>query len=100
VVVGPRSALAVPEVTVGEVNWLITPPEAPLACQVKLRAREVPQPATAVWDAASARLRVLLETPAIAAPGQGCVLYDGDRVLGGGFIRGAARAVDSNGKAA
>jgi tRNA-specific 2-thiouridylase len=100
VVVGPRSALAVPEVVVGEVNWLVAPPQAPLACQVKLRAREVPQPATALWDAASATLRVLLQAPAIAAPGQGCVLYDGDRVLGGGFIRGAARAVDSGGKAA
>jgi tRNA-specific 2-thiouridylase len=100
VVVGPRSALAVVDILVGEVNWLMAPPSVPLACQVKLRAREVPQPGTVVWDAASGTMRVLLDTPAIAAPGQGCVLYDGDRVLGGGFIRGAARAVDSSGKAA
>ncbi|RKK02462.1 tRNA 2-thiouridine(34) synthase MnmA [Pseudoroseomonas wenyumeiae] len=100
VVVGPRSALAVPEVRVGEVNWLIAPPEAPLACEVKLRAREMPQPATAFWDASSASLRVMLQTPAIAAPGQGCVLYDGDRVLGGGFIKGTAEAVDRGHKAA
>jgi tRNA-specific 2-thiouridylase len=53
-------------------------------------------------------LSVRLAEPAIAAPGQGCVLYDGDRVLGGGFIRRTARgeaqaaagAVDSSGKAA
>jgi tRNA-specific 2-thiouridylase len=100
VVVGPRAALAVPEVLIGEVNWLIEPPEAVMSCQVKLRARESPQPATALWDAASGMLRVMLETPAIAAPGQGCVLYHGDRVLGGGFIRGVARAVDSSHKAA
>ena len=24
--------------------------------------------------------------PRLAAPGQACVFYDGDRVLGGGFI--------------
>ncbi|MBO1075333.1 tRNA 2-thiouridine(34) synthase MnmA [Roseomonas marmotae] len=100
VVVGPRAALAAPEVTVGEVNWLMAPPAAPLRCQVKLRAREVPQPATVFWDAGSATMRVELEAPAIAAPGQGCVLYDGDRVLGGGFIKASARAVDSGGKAA
>ena len=33
---------------------------------------------------------VCLDEPALAAPGQACVFYDGDRVLGGGFIRGAA----------
>ena len=100
IVVGPRAALAVAEVMVGEVNWLIAPPGAPLDCQVKLRARETPQPATVTWDTPSATLRVALREPAIAAPGQGCVLYAGDRVLGGGFIRSAARAVDSSGKAA
>jgi tRNA-specific 2-thiouridylase len=100
VVVGPRAALAVPEVVVGEVNWLAEPSAAPFACTVKLRARENPQPATVAWDAASRLMRVRLDVPAIAAPGQGCVLYDGDRVLGGGFIRSAVRAVDSGGKAA
>ena len=87
VVVGPRAALPQAEVAVAEVNWLGTPAEGPVACQVKLRAREVPQPATARWDAAAGLLRVTPEVPAIAAPGQACVLYDGERVLGGGFIR-------------
>jgi tRNA-specific 2-thiouridylase len=104
IVVAPRGGLARAEVPVAEVNWLIAPPVAPLPCQVKLRGREAPQPAVAHWDAAAAMLRVVLETPAIAAPGQGCVLYDGDRLLGGGFIRAvsatAATAVDSTGKAA
>ncbi|TCZ54638.1 tRNA 2-thiouridine(34) synthase MnmA [Roseicella aquatilis] len=86
VIVGPRRTLAQPVVTVGEVNWLIPPPGGPLRCQVKLRAREEPRPALAAWDAAAGLLRVTPEEPAIAAPGQACVLYDGDRVLGGGFI--------------
>jgi tRNA-specific 2-thiouridylase len=93
VVVGPRQALPQAVVEVGEVNWLVAPPAAPLRCQVKLRAREEPRPASIAWDAAAGRLRVTPEEAAIAAPGQACVLYDGDRVLGGGFIRRAAAAV-------
>jgi tRNA-specific 2-thiouridylase len=99
VIVGPRDSLPQAEVAVGAVNWLVDPPAGPIACQVKLRAREEPRPATALWDAARAELRVLPEDPAIAAPGQGCVLYDGDRVLGGGFIRRAG-LVDRVGTAA
>ena len=100
VVVGPRAALPQQEVLVGEVNWLIPPPTAPLRCQAKLRAREMPQDAVAEWDAASGLLRLSPAVPAIAAPGQACVLYDGDRVLGGGFIRRAGRTVDMAGAAA
>jgi len=85
VVVAPRESLPQAEIAVGEVNWLIAPPAAPLRCQVKLRARERPQPATLTWD--GARALVVPDAPAIAAPGQAAVFYDGDRVLGGGFIR-------------
>lgn len=92
VIVGPRTALPQPVVMVAEVNWLVPPPAGPLRCQVKLRAREEPRAATADWDPTAGLLRVRPEEPAIAAPGQACVLYDGDRVLGGGFIRRAAGA--------
>jgi tRNA-specific 2-thiouridylase len=83
VVVGPRDA-GTREVRLREVNWLISPPGAPLACQVKLRARETLQAATIYAGVTSAEVR--LETPVLPAPGQACVLYDGSRVLGGGFI--------------
>jgi tRNA-specific 2-thiouridylase len=89
VVVGPRAALERSEVEAGEVNWLVPPPVAPLPVQVKLRAREVPRDAVARWDAAAGRLRVALSAPNVVAPGQACVVYDGDRVLGGGFMRAA-----------
>jgi tRNA-specific 2-thiouridylase len=89
VVVGPRAALPEQQVVAGEVNWLRPPPREGemLRCQVKLRARELPQPATAGWDAATGLLRVMLDSPGIVAPGQACVLYDGERLLGGGFLR-------------
>jgi len=89
VIVAPRAAVASPEVVAGEVNWLAAPPDAAFACQVKLRAREAPQQATARWDAGTGLLHVALAVPGVAAPGQACVVYDGDRVLGGGFLRRA-----------
>ena len=87
VVVAPRGALDTAEAVAGEMNWLIPPPGAPVRCAVKLRAREVPRPATVAWDAASGLARITLDEPGIVAPGQACVMYDGDRVLGGGFLR-------------
>jgi len=101
VVVGPRSE-GTTRVRLRDVNWLIEPPSsASLRCQVKLRARDVPRPASvcvtragAPADApagapagAPADVNVELDAPALPAPGQACVFYDGDRVLGGGFIR-------------
>lgn len=82
VVVGPRTAGS-REVRLRDVNWLTTP--GPLHCTVKLRSREAPH-AAAVRPGADATATVLLDTPALAAPGQACVFYDGSRVLGGGFI--------------
>jgi tRNA-specific 2-thiouridylase len=32
-------------------------------------------------------VRVVLDEPGVIALGQACVMYDGDRVLGGGFLR-------------
>lgn len=98
IVVAPRAALPQAEVVAGEVNWLCPPPAAPLRAQVKLRGRDMPRPATVRWKAEAGLLRVALDEPNIAAPGQACVVYDGDRVLGGGFLR--AVAVDSAGAAA
>lgn len=101
VVVAPRAALPRAEVVAGDVNWLVPPPQSPRAVQAKLRGRETPRPAFAAWDAAAGLLHLTLAEPNVVAPGQACVLYDGDRVLGGGFIRAAAApGVDSAGAAA
>ena len=89
VVLAPRGALESHQATVAEVNWLIDPPAAPRPCTVKLRAREMPRAAQLAWDREAGVARVWLESPGIVAPGQACVMYEGDRVLGGGFLRGA-----------
>jgi tRNA-uridine 2-sulfurtransferase len=98
VVVGPRN-VGTCDVRLREVNWLVPPPVGPLACQVKLRAREQPHPAIVEATAGGAFVR--LDVPALPAPGQACVFYDGARVLGGGFIRRpeATAAVDASGEA-
>ncbi|MBV9735847.1 MAG: tRNA 2-thiouridine(34) synthase MnmA [Acidisphaera sp.] len=83
VVVGPRDAGGC-RVRIRETNWLLPPPASPLRCTAKLRAREAPQPARVA--ALPAGAEVLLDAPALAAPGQACVFYAGERVLGGGFI--------------
>jgi tRNA-specific 2-thiouridylase len=81
IVVGPRGT-GVREVRFTEPNWLIDVPAQPFRAMVKLRARETPQPA--LIDAAGGI--VTLDAPVLAAPGQACVIYQGSRVLGGGFI--------------
>ncbi len=78
VVVGPRAALAVEAAVLGDLN-VLGPLDGPLTAKVRSMARPVP-----------ARLdgdRLVFDTPEFGvAPGQAAVLYDGDRVLGGGWI--------------
>jgi tRNA-specific 2-thiouridylase len=85
IIVGPRTTGRT-EITLAETNWLIEPPATPLRCAVKLRARDTPHPATVVATTEGATVH--LDDPALPAPGQACVIYAGDRILGGGFIRG------------
>ena len=84
VIVGPATT-GTRHLHLRDVNWLIAPPARPLRCTVKLRARDGLHPATIVITAAGTQ--VDLDDPALPAPGQACVFYDGSRVLGGGFIR-------------
>ncbi len=88
VVVGPRGSGS-RELALRDVNWLVPPGVDGVRCSVKLRARDTMRPAS-VLDAVDGA-DVLLDEPALAAPGQACVFYDGDRVLGGGFIRRGAQ---------
>ena len=94
VVVGPSEALLAARVPIRELNWLgpgQAPPEG-LTIQVKLRSTQAPVPAT-LFARPGGRAEVVLDEPEPAvAPGQACVLYDGERVLGGGWIARADAA--------
>ena len=88
VVAGPRAALDQTRVLLGEVNWLATPATESLAVAAKLRSTQPPVPARFYPAATAGEAVLVLNSPAgAAAPGQAAVLYDGDRVLGGGWIR-------------
>jgi tRNA-uridine 2-sulfurtransferase len=91
VVVGPRAALGAQRVALSDINWLgEAPPADGIAVRVKLRSAQPPLPARLFVDGAGGGT-VLLDEPAFGvAPGQACVVYDGTRVLGGGWIRRAS----------
>ena len=71
------------------INWLADgtgPADDGLAVTVKLRNTQAPIPAR-VFGEANGRARVVLAAhEGAVTPGQACVMYDGDRVLGGGWI--------------
>ena len=96
VVVGPKSALARDRVRIRALNWLETEPLAKAGegpgrrAQVKLRSAQ-PASSGAAFTMPGGGAEIVLDDPQHGiAPGQAAVLYDGDRVLGGGWITGAA----------
>jgi cysteine desulfurase len=92
VVVGPRSSLARRALRVSDVRWMRERPPGtwPLRCAVQIRhhAAALPGWISAPTDEAGApAVTVELDTPADGvAPGQAAVFYDGEAVLGGGWI--------------
>ena len=97
VVVGRREELLASELWASSVNWLCEPPTAPLACGAKIRYRHAAAPATVTALPGGGVRVVFAAAQSAIAPGQAVVFYDGDRVLGGGWIDGAGDALTSDG---
>ena len=90
VIVGEDEALHATAFEIENVNWVsMGEPAASLRAQVKIRHKH--QPATATVEALPGlRARVSFDVAQRAiTPGQAAVIYDGDVVLGGGWIRGS-----------
>jgi tRNA-specific 2-thiouridylase len=86
VVVGPRASLERTALTASGVNWIIEPPAAPLRVEAQIRHRH-PAAAATVRATGQGAAAVTFDTPQIAVtPGQAVVFYDGEEVLGGGWI--------------
>jgi tRNA-specific 2-thiouridylase len=96
VVVGPREALLQDRVVLRDVNWLgdASALDGGMMGEIKLRSLHQPTPAS-FKAGAGGTIEVELKIPvAGVAPGQAGVIYQGDRVLGGGWIA-AGEAVAS-----
>lgn len=76
------------EVTLDAMHWIGDAPKLPLSCTALTRYHGEPH---VVHLAQNRTLRAMFEEPVLATPGQSLVLYDRDRVLGGGIM--AARPV-------
>lgn len=93
VTVGPRSALERQHLVLESCSWIdpasCTP--QPRNIMVQLRAHGIPEEGELVrCDIEAGSAEVMTRTPVVqVAPGQSCVVYEGDRVLGGGIIQEA-----------
>lgn len=96
VTVGERGDLAAQGCRAAEANWLCDePPRDWMRCAAKVRSNAAPVGA-AVRAAGGSELEVRFDEPQFAvAPGQAVVCYDGDAVIGGGWITGAGGPGDS-----
>jgi len=89
VVLGAREDLLSGSLLASEPNFFGPLPEHPMRCQARIRHQHRPAPATACLTD-DGMLSVTFDEPQSAVtPGQAIVLYDGDRVLGGGWIEKA-----------
>lgn len=90
VIIGRKSELGRSRLTAVESNWIFDLPLGePKRLSVKIRYNSTPQPADVVRHA-DGSFTVAFEQPVEGvAPGQLAVVFDGDRVLGGGWIESA-----------
>jgi tRNA-specific 2-thiouridylase len=85
VVVGPRESLRTRNIVVHDVNWLVAPGGV-MECTVKVRSTRAPVAARVFARNDGSAEVELPDGESAVAPGQAAVLYDGTRVLGGGWI--------------
>ncbi|HUD72848.1 MAG TPA: tRNA 2-thiouridine(34) synthase MnmA [Dongiaceae bacterium] len=87
VVVGVEAEQYAGGLVAASVNWVsVAPPDRPIRALARIRSAHAGAPAT-VLACGGDRIEVRFDAPQRAvAPGQAVVLYDDDRVLGGGFI--------------
>ena len=78
------------EVLAGDFNWLIDPPVGKIIpASVRVRHTKWEEPPCTVTAEGERVAWIRCETPVRApAPGQSAVLYQGERLIGGGFILG------------
>lgn len=89
VVVGEADELNASGLEASRMNWLIDAPLEPRRVNAKIRYRHSGSPATVVATADGGAIVKFDEPQAAVTPGQAVTVYDGTRVLGGGWIERA-----------
>jgi tRNA-specific 2-thiouridylase len=88
VTLGEETELFRRNVAVSKINWLVDEPAAGARLSVRVKIRHTHEPAPAgITVEADGRATIVFEEPQrMVTPGQGAALYDGDLLLGGGWI--------------
>ncbi len=88
VIVGANDELLRGRLTASRMNWIsIETPGAPVRGEVKIRNKHVAAPATITAIEGGTRVEIVFDEPQRAVtPGQAAVFYQGELVLGGGWI--------------
>lgn len=87
VVVGTKQDVLNQSCIVGRMNWFLKPQsDEPFRAHVKIRSQHAKSPAL-VSILPNDQVQIIFEEPQEAiTPGQGTVIYEGSKVLGGGWI--------------
>ena len=86
VVIGTREELGRRSLTASRLNWLVDPPVGDMRCTAQIRYQQQAASAT-VRQVGEDQFEVEFDEPQYGvAPGQAAVLFDGELVLGGGWI--------------
>jgi tRNA-specific 2-thiouridylase len=86
VVIGSIDELGCASLTASNTNWLVDPPAEEFQCSAQIRYNSSAKPAKALV-LPEGKIQIDFDEPQNGvAPGQAVVCYDGDRVLGGGWI--------------
>jgi len=86
VVVGPKTSLERTRLTASGVNWIVSEPANTLRVTAQIRHRHQAAPAV-VRSLGEGRAEAVFDQAQLAiSPGQAVVFYDGDAVVGGGWI--------------
>ncbi len=86
VVVGTREELAGRKVIIKDINWISQNDQQNFECSVRLRSMHVGIDALVKKTGMNEAEIELYEDYWAITPGQACVMYDGSKVIGGGWI--------------
>ena len=87
VVLGTNDELMTNSIWVKDINWILgTRPSMSFRCSARVRYKHKEQPCTVNIEEDGSANVIFDDVIRAATPGQSCVFYDGDIVLGGGKI--------------